>query len=983
MRNDPWCSAPAKTSERTICASSRVATYSLDFTDFSRRPRHSGKADAGRSAVRKEFEKRRLPMHRHLAPGMVALALLATHASTQVLIQPPIPAPPQPILGPWVAESVYRDTLFLTPNGDPVSTGPMLHKMLGAGDPQYMHPTDPDLMGGGRYTKVGIVTDIYYTSQTEGPNPDPALHMRYYVNRGPAWLSLPLPPDVTSLQQLPALVRLGYDLTAGTPDDLPAWATLAQCPRVIAALEWSRYLNLPISFQLHCTISHGGQQNSLEDLDWYTESSGKDQCQWDAADICDPNDDNPATFESSGATWGTFSYATPTLADPALAQNMGYNLPYRALVMRNMHDAVTQLLALGQLQRYKGRFVAMALDPEIHMPAHLNPAFPLPKLGGGTEVRGFFEDYHPVMVRQFGEYMAARYGDTAPNVDSNGDGATFWADFSADYLASGGFGHSHAAVPTSWAAVDPPRNYPATKSSPRAPYWQEWCNFLTDVVEGYLEELVQTAVDAGVPPTRIYTHQTMANGSYEDDRAQWENLQWLDDWKHLETSYGYMGISQYQPYGVEGVIGGFNQNYAYYRNLSRRDESWGAPEYNPWVINPVPYQSTHATLPQMNTIMNKAWDTGAHVLWMHYWGAPDYCVIDVQSKYWVLDPYPGTVGLIDPVTSTPWTVVGMVPIGNPPTSLKATTANDSYLESPPLSYQAATYPCLKVDTIAFSGASGQSTGSHFDMRVQFQRAGVWHMVTETNWMAYDTSARQTFAIDLSKDPNYTGTITGLRYHIVGHPNAWGNVAELNLCAQNEFTIAAQALMVAKKDTRRPAMATPIAIPPVLRLNNVIPAWHASGQLVVYGNDPIDPQNTNFTDFGYQGNFYPATVSARQVARPSIVAPASRLIGQVKTGKYRKLTLPNTNSVTLSFGIGIVDGFTSTDGVHFRVVLRDHETRAQVELFSRERRKNAWADYVIDLSAWRGKTIDLLFETHAISVDTGDRAAWSNPTIVSS
>ncbi len=894
----------------------------------------------------------------------------------------------------WTPEAEYSDTLFVTPGGDAVLAGPMLYSMIGGGDTAYEHASDPTLMGGGQHTKVGLSVQVYYSADTEGPDlTDPTKHMRYYINRGRSSNSMPLPPDVLSIGELPDVVRFGLDSNS-PDDDLADWATLAKFPRTIAAIEWARYLNMPISFQLQTSVSHGGLFDGAipglspvvyfpreTDLDAYTESRGADQCMWDVSDLCNVNLGNGSTYPAndpsqlvpSGATWGSFSFATPTLADSDLAVAMGMSpLPYRDLLMRNLADAIEQLVAIGNDPRYAGRFVAVAIDPEISNPSHRNDTYNLPSLSGPPLPRPFFEDYHPAMVREFAYYLRDRYA---------GDLNAFWDDFGADYLASGGFGHVHT-LPTTWEDVDAPRDYPLSLTSPRSAYWQEWCNFQTRVLDEFLEELVDTAVEAGVPPSRIFTHQTLANGSYHPNRVNGKNQQWLDDWTHLESSRGYIGITQYQKFGVMGISGG--KKNAYYENLARRDEAWGAPEYNPWVQVSTPYAPVGATLSEIQLILDKAWARRAQVLWMHSWGSPSHPAADVYTHYWTRDPI--TLLLQHPTSLEDWTPVNLIPKGG---TWQATTANASYLEwpganGPSFSYQAEDYPCLGVNTIAFDDGSPDV---QFDMRVEFQAGGQWHQVVKPNWMRYGTDATHWWGIDLSReDPvNYSGTITGLRYHPVGHVDRWASVLELTLFGNNHFTTAMKDLLVAKRSTPRPALALlPVAPPLGARLDLIIPQAFGNGsadsRLVVYGNDP-DANNTNYEDFGYAGNFYPATVTCGGVARSAIVAPASRLMGQIKTGRYRRLTLPNDAELKLRFGMGIVDGNASADGVRFRVLLRDHETRELVPVFSEEYRANEWAIRFADLSPWAGKTVDLLLETHAISNDTGDESAWAAPTFI--
>ena len=93
---------------------------------------------------------------------------------------------------------------------------------------------------------------------------------------------LPLPPDVTSLSQLPAIVLYGEDLDPGTTNDnLASWADTRRMPFAIASLEWARYLDLPMSVIQFGSLSDGGTTNSLWssfNLDNFVEGMGKAHC---------------------------------------------------------------------------------------------------------------------------------------------------------------------------------------------------------------------------------------------------------------------------------------------------------------------------------------------------------------------------------------------------------------------------------------------------------------------------------------------------------------------------------------------------------------------------------------------------------------------------------------------------------------------------------------------------------------------------------
>ncbi len=851
----------------------------------------------------------------------------------------------------------YDSTFFITPNGGPNFAAPMLAKFLSAGDAAYM--------GGGRYAKAGIVTGLYYTRFTEGVGND----WKFFINRGPDAFTLPLPPDVTNLKQLPLIVRHGPDLVQGTEDDLPiytgpgtGWATIGKMPAAIAALEWARYYDLPISFQMQATGHQGGAIGcEAFDLDRHIESLGKDHCMWDVSGKCDPNDDDPATFEPADTTGGaTYSYATPTMAPDNLAMAvLGHTLPYQAYLKRNLQMGIQQLLAIASDARYAGRIVAVAIDPELHYPGYSQPTYPLPAAGGGTVVRPFLGDYNPVMKRAFQDHLQARYGDATPVTDSNGDGATFWGDFSADYLASGGFGNTHT-TPAAWSDIDPPRNYPATLATTRPPYWHEWANFRVQVCDVFIEKSVQWAIEAGLPPTRVFTHQTLSTGSYNSNRANWDNADWLDDWSHVEVSGGMSGSSIYQPFNIV-------DGQCYYPNFTRRDDAWGSPEFNPFVLGGGAFAQTQPYLGFMQTAVQETWNYGAHVLWPHFWEGVSHPCLDLTSAHWDHDNSNGSL--------LGWTPVNMQLIPGSQ-NLKALTASNSYIESPVMSLDAANYQFVCV-TMQASSLLPNVAGA---LRCDFQNnaGSTWYPVSTPDLLRL-TGATGDFILDMSAHAQWVGKITGLRLFPNVGLNEHSFTESLSVAQQNVFSTEMQSLLIAKQATPRAAALTPYTLALPIDLGANIAAAVVARRLVVFGTDPISPGD--YSDFGTAGNFTQATVTCGSgPPEAAIVEPAATLLGMAKTGRFRKLALPNVADLHLSFAIGIENGYSSTDGVAFRVVLRDKD-RAVHELFAKEWRWNQWSQrFYVDLDAWKNQAVDLSFEVRGIAKSQGDQSIWRSPRI---
>ena len=92
---------------------------------------------------------------------------------------------------------------------------------------------------------------------------------------------------------------------------------------------------------------------------------------WDVTDVCDPTNDcgvnwtamdnNKNDLTPAGASWGDFTYATPTMADPDLALEVACGdddalvLPYKGYLKRNLQDGVSQVLEILSLDTINPR----------------------------------------------------------------------------------------------------------------------------------------------------------------------------------------------------------------------------------------------------------------------------------------------------------------------------------------------------------------------------------------------------------------------------------------------------------------------------------------------------------------------------------------------------------------------------------------------------------------------------------------------------
>ncbi len=910
----------------------------------------------------------------------------------------------------FTSDADYTKTFFLTPNGSVNLESPMVLNMIGGGDPVF---------GGGQWTKVGIAAALYYSQQTEGALSDFKFDIRdstqlpQNLQSLAEVFSLPLPPDVTSLSQLPALVLYGPDLAPGGGDDLAAWATLAKMPEPIAALEWARYLNLPVGVQLLSTVSQSGNieyvsSDPVYDLDRAfergdlgptpsTPATRQSQCMWDVSNVTDANDNDPGTPEPDNGAAPQYTFSSVSIAATSIMHEvtgLPENKCYRSYVKRNLNDAVQQFLAIASLPRYAGHVVAFAIDPEVHLPAHQThvagpPSHMIarhPNYGGGLVDRCFIEDYNPATCLQFARYEQARYGDSTPLADDNGDGKWFAQDFGSDYVTSGWPGiNSHTSVPATWDAIDPPRLYPQDVSSLRTAYWQEWINFRVSMLDDYVQDLVSTVAGAGVSSNRVFTHQVGAGSSVSFTRANtdstansiFNNSEWLDDWVTMEVSRGTMGSSIY---GWRGV----DCNDFLYDNIRARGDSWGAPEFNPAVAACNPGVTNCVQAP-----VDKAYSSGARILWPHAWDSTTEPLFDYTFHWtftnslnssWSLVNLKSTPPYVEPITTTPASV-------------------PTYYENTNLQIDASKVRYFAIKMTALDATLNPANTQLLNLRVDFAKNGAWTMVQAPVLRSYTNDTRW-FTLDMTASSNWSGTVTGLRVWVAPAPTSIVAVEQILLPTPSLLTTAFKNVMTTNKNNVRADLpATALAIATPFDLAAHVPAAQCDqgdGRVTIYGADPIVGADCNggsttpphaFNNFCVAGNFEPKTVAqggiqCGGIIRAGIRSPASTYLGLHKTGKFHKLALPDQSDLYLTFRIGVEDaGVSGGDGVRFKVLVRGADGTL-TSPFDQEWRQHAWSDVqFVSLDAWRNQVVDIAFEVHAISSARGDLSAWGEPRIV--
>jgi hypothetical protein len=919
--------------------------------------------------------------------------------------------PAQSIPAIYTSPTEFRDTFFILPNADPPVAAPMVRAFLSAGTGAF---------GGGQYTKAGFAVDFNYLRFTEGVGFTPSYGASIWGGPSDGFTTY-LPPDRSSLSQLPLLAKAGYDGQYGTADDLDRphspW-TVSRAPRVIAALEWARYTNTPVGFQLQLTGPQGGQNlggaadaldvdGSIEKLTFTVGNhvySARFQCAMDASNYVDVDND-PTTPDPAGDNnLVRATFATPTMADPATVDEVfgagaSAAMKYMTIIETNMKDVMAQLNSLSPA--YPGLVAAIAIDPEIHMPANIvTGAQPSmlpnhPSYGSPSSVaRAMFADYHPAIIREFQKYLEQRYGDSAPNSDSNGDGRTFWADFGSEYQTSGwpglanvlagtpGFvnmpadpAHPYAAGSggmNQWNLIDPPRNFPTSTSTVLSPFWHEWTNFKTRVVKRFVDNLVRWAVEGGCPSDRIFTHQTDGSSTFIKERAVdyfQHPLHWADDLTHLETSFGRPGLSHY-------TAGGLTTGWSIYQHLFRMDDDWGSPEFNPTIESPT------ADLTQ---VMNDTWDYKGHVIWAHSWNdsVPAYNCFDGSTHSFVA---PASTGIF------PNWIPVKLQAQTGPTGIHGWTSGstgDGYFESPTLSISASSFTHVILTARAFFNVPPPSLIGK--LKIHFQKAGstTWYPVGVDGLLHHDTVATGDYVVDMTDGlgaaSDWNGTITKLRIYATPLAGDYIHIEKLQIAGPSAFTTAMKQLMGAKSAVARPADVAPISATLPFDFRTQIAALYnaaGTGNFVYYGSDPLPGTTDNFSDFGYAGNFQATNRSVGGVPMASIGADVPTYLGRRATGKFRKLVIPDVADLYLSFSIGVADGTvpSGTDGVGFRIVVRDGN-REQIVLFEDETDGGQWERrQSISLNAFRGQTIDIAFETYGLAKAGNELALWGEPRI---
>lgn len=655
------------------------------------------------------------------------------------------------------------------------------------------------------------------------------------------------------------------------------------------------------------------------------------------------HDDDPVTHDpvpqGNGAT-----FAQLTMAADAVGANMNprVDLMYRRYKKRNLEAAVTGILYYASLPRYAGRLAAFTTDSETHLQYWPDPV---------TGLR-WYCDYNPVAIRQFQLWAQTYYGDETPTTDSNGDGVTFASEYGAEYQASGNSLHPHPSLPGSWTELDPPRNPNRNLWNPAEDpdrYWMFWTNFRIELLDEWLEEVSSWITACGVPPERLYGHESNLAGGLFKNRVVPEAPSPKDgevDARALERDYACLGSMHYQS-------GAGSDEWHFFEHYRRIDSEWALGEYNPLVMG----DGTWADPLDVANNVQMAYDNGVHVLCPHAVGSITHPAVEWTEYNFAEGDLHG------------WTTnQDLVHHQN---AAFYTTGIDPMLISP-------LYTDLYADEVDYIVTSVRVPPGGNAIQLFFQREGDPGFsgdrvvtLTPKSFPLSQTLGYIQYVFPVGDHPLWNGQIKHLRFDPASDDVGIMQIHYTALAGHNPLSESLRDLVSTYDGQPRPDMQPP---------STAVPAGF------VYLDDYIDPPSFQlygtgaYDDFDPEGNFEPgAYTCGGQTLIRSILAPPPPKLGQWLVGAYR-LQLPR-QAMMLKYKVGLTDGAPPTnEGVRFEVTMRDENHRLW-HLQDVVWREQGWSGvYSIDLADFAGQEITLSLRTHAIADAVGDNAVWGNPRL---
>ncbi|MBL0039402.1 MAG: hypothetical protein IPP36_13605 [Nitrosomonadales bacterium] len=245
---------------------------------------------------------------------------------------------------------------------------------------------------------------------------------------------------------------------------------------------------------------------------------------------------------------------------PELARMMSlnhYNRRFLDYKKRNLQAAVREIVKFNQT--HPASYVMINLDPD----EYINPWF----------YQTQWYDYNPDTLRQYREWLfhLGSYANGGELAFSRHEPGLTLAD--VNRLAK-----------QSWkdvSAVEPPR-----KSIDYGDQWQQlWTQFRRHLVARHYDDLAAWAVEAGLPPARIYTSQTFIQADVAvsiTDHANGWNDQAGVSIEGAKPRQGHLGVILYGP-GSRNE-GKPRSGSSLIDNIRRTDPEWGVVEFHPATI---------------------------------------------------------------------------------------------------------------------------------------------------------------------------------------------------------------------------------------------------------------------------------------------------------------------------------------------------------------------------------------------------------------
>ncbi|CAN5495524.1 hypothetical protein BH11PSE11_BH11PSE11_13120 [soil metagenome] len=274
--------------------------------------------------------------------------------------------------------------------------------------------------------------------------------------------------------------------------------------------------------------------------------------------------------DESAVQWNQFGKSEPDDAlknlagatdSPELARMMSlnhYNRRFLDYKKRNLQAAVREIVKFNRA--HPGQFVMINLDPDLY----INPWFYLTQ----------WYDYNPGTLRQYREWLfhLGPYADGGALAASRREPRMTLAD--ANRMAAQNWSEINA--------VEPPR-----KSLDYGDAWQQsWTQFKRHLVARHYDDLAAWAVEAGLPPDRIYTSQTFIQPDVAvtvTDRATGWTDQAGVSIEGAKPRQGHLGAILYGP--ASRNLGKPRSGASLIENVRLTDPQWGVVEFHPGTIS--------------------------------------------------------------------------------------------------------------------------------------------------------------------------------------------------------------------------------------------------------------------------------------------------------------------------------------------------------------------------------------------------------------